>query len=84
MSGCNSFVVVLTTLAVTEERQKREELEKELKKLADLARQLIKHYDNCFVGLARQVRESPGNQSTCDVITCTVVPRSWCVVCILL
>ena len=50
---------LLSQPAVTEERQKREELEKELKKLADLARQLIKHYDNCFVGLARQVRESP-------------------------
>ena len=40
-----------------EERKKREELEKETKKLADLARQLMKHYDNCFVGLARQVRD---------------------------
>jgi hypothetical protein len=38
-----------------EERKKREELEKETKKLADLARQLMKHYDNCFVGLARQI-----------------------------
>lgn len=48
------FLQKLQGMAAAEEK-KRGEMEKEFKNLADVARQLSKHYDTCFVTLARQI-----------------------------
>ena len=41
---------------VVKERKKRQDVEKRLKQVEKMAEQLTRHYDNCFIQLAKDVR----------------------------
>lgn len=49
------IVCLFVLFSVAKERQRRRAMEKRLKHMQKLAEQLMRHYDSCFVELAKDV-----------------------------